>query len=69
MTDEQRRHLAALIEKYPNMRVSSLMTKLRVDIKVNQLRKEIGHQQDRTPAQSEMLSSIPPITAFMGMGG
>ena len=27
------------------------------------------HKPDRTPAQSEMLSSIPPITAFMGMGG
>lgn len=26
-------------------------------------------RRDRTPAQSEMLSSIPPITAFMGMGG
>lgn len=26
-------------------------------------------RQHRTPAQSETLSSIPPITAFMGMGG
>lgn len=69
MTDEQRRHLADLIEKYPNMRASSLMTKLHVDIKVNQLRKEIGHQQNRTPAQSSTLSGIPPITAFMGMEG
>lgn len=69
MNDDQRRHLAALIEKYPNMRVSTLMTKLRVDIKVNQLREEIGHQQDRTPAQKAMLASIPPITALMGMEG
>lgn len=69
MTEDQRQHLSALIEKYPNMRVSTLMAKLRVDIKVNQLRKEIGHQQDRTPAQSAMLAGIPPITAFMGMEG
>lgn len=69
MTNEQRRMLAALIEKHPNMRVSSLMTRLRVDIKVNQLREEIKHRQDRTAAQKEMLSGIPPITAFMGMGG
>lgn len=26
-------------------------------------------RQHRTPAQSGMLSSIPPITAFMGMEG
>lgn len=26
-------------------------------------------RQHRTPAQAEMLSSIPPITAFMGMEG
>lgn len=26
-------------------------------------------RRDRTPSQTETLSSIPPITAFMGMGG
>ncbi|UNK39336.1 hypothetical protein MNR02_06425 [Shinella sp. H4-D48] len=58
MSPEQRRMLAALVEKHPNMRVSSLMAKLRIDIKVNQLRKEIGHKPDRSPAQSAMLDGI-----------
>lgn len=26
-------------------------------------------REHRTPSQTETLSSIPPITAFMGMGG
>lgn len=29
----------------------------------------IGYQPVRTAAQKEMLADIPPITAFMGMGG
>lgn len=69
MSPEQRRMLAAMVEKHPDMRVSTLKRKIEAQIKVNQLREEIGHQQDRTPSQTEMLSSIPPITAYMGMGG
>jgi hypothetical protein len=69
MTEEQRRMLAAMVKKHPDMRVKTLMSKIETQIKVNQLRKEIGWKPDRTPAQSEMLSSIPPITAFMGMEG
>ncbi|MGX5719879.1 hypothetical protein [Shinella zoogloeoides] len=37
--------------------------------KLNDFRDSIGWKQDRTPAQKGMLSSIPPITAFMGMEG
>jgi len=36
---------------------------------LNEFRDAAGWKQDRTPAQKEMLSGIPPITAFMGMGG
>lgn len=36
---------------------------------LNEFRDSVGWKQDRTPAQKEMLSSIPPITAFMGMEG
>ncbi|WPE22446.1 hypothetical protein [Shinella zoogloeoides] len=37
--------------------------------RLNEYRDEAGWKQDRTPSQKEMLSSIPPITAFMGMEG
>lgn len=58
MNDDQRRHLAALIEKYPNMRVSSLMRKIEAQIKVNQLRNEIGYRSERTEVQKEMLAGL-----------
>jgi hypothetical protein len=37
--------------------------------RLNEYRDAAGWKQDRPAAQAEMLSSIPPITAFMGMGG
>lgn len=37
--------------------------------RLNEYRDAAGWKQDRTPSQTETLSSIPPITAFMGMGG
>lgn len=36
---------------------------------LRRFQEKAGNKPDSTPAQSEMLSSIPPITAFMGMGG
>lgn len=36
--------------------------------RLNKIRDQTGWTQDRTPAQSETLTSIPPISAFMGMG-
>ncbi|MXN46099.1 hypothetical protein GR138_12950 [Shinella kummerowiae] len=37
--------------------------------RLNQYRDAAGWKQHRTPSQTETLSSLPPITAFMGMGG
>lgn len=42
---------------------------LKAAVIISRHHEEVGNKPDRTPAQSEMLSSIPPITAFMGMGG
>lgn len=36
---------------------------------LNAYRDSIGYRPERSPAQIEMLSLIPPITAFMGMEG
>ncbi|MCJ8053819.1 hypothetical protein GB928_018340 [Shinella curvata] len=58
MTEEQRRMLAAMVKKHPGMRVSSLMRKIEAQIKVNQLRAEMGYRPERTEAQKEMLAGI-----------
>jgi hypothetical protein len=36
---------------------------------LRRFQEKAGNKPDRTPSQTETLSSIPPITAFMGMGG
>ena len=36
---------------------------------LNEYRDAAGWKQDRTPAQTRVLSGIPPITAYMGMEG
>ncbi|WP_312418298.1 hypothetical protein [Shinella sp.] len=58
MSPEQRRMLAALVEKHPNMRESSLMKKIEAQIKVNQLRNEMGYRPERTAAQKAILDGI-----------
>lgn len=37
--------------------------------RLNEYRDAAGWKQDRTAGQKEMLASIPPITALMGMEG
>lgn len=61
-TQADRQHLmTALLRR--ELAVADAMRKL------NELRDSIGWKQDRTPAQKEMLSGVPPITAYMGMEG
>lgn len=48
MTDEQRARLAELVRKHPHMRISTLLAKINADIRVNQLRAEMGYR--RRPA-------------------
>ncbi|MCR6502543.1 hypothetical protein MUO32_26300 [Shinella sp. CPCC 101442] len=58
MTEEQRRMLAAMVKKHPDMRVKTLMGKIETQIKVTQLRNEIGCRPERAEAQKEMLSGL-----------
>lgn len=37
--------------------------------RLNAISGNTDRREHRTPSQTETLSSIPPITAFMGMGG
>ena len=36
---------------------------------LRRFQEKVGNNPDRTPAQAEMIAGIPPITAFMSMGG
>ena len=66
---QQLQALHKMAARHPRTGLQSALDKLRADEKVNQLRNEIGHRNERTAAQKAMLVDIPPMTAFMGMGG
>ena len=56
MTTEQRAMLSALVEKTPHMRVSTLKAKIAAQIKVNELRDEIGYKPRPV---AETMRSVP----------
>lgn len=51
MTDEQRARLAELVRKHLHMRISTLLAKINTDIRVNQIRAEIGYR--RRPSKAD----------------